>query len=122
MSPLAKRFFDTALEVAWDAEHDGFFYAFTPERVICNRDKYHWVHAESLATAALLGREGCEGKYWECYDQLWEYVWEHFVDHEHGAWFGLLAPDNHRYDDKKSPAGKTDYHNMGACYEVLNAL
>jgi len=22
-------------------------------------------------------------------------------------------------DDEKSPAGKTDYHTMGACYEVL---
>ena len=24
--------------------------------------------------------------------------------------------------DEKSPAGKTDYHTMGACYEVLAAL
>ncbi len=24
--------------------------------------------------------------------------------------------------DEKSPAGKTDYHTMGACYEVLNVL
>ena len=27
-----------------------------------------------------------------------------------------------KYGDEKSPAGKTDYHTMGACYEVLNAL
>ena len=24
-----------------------------------------------------------------------------------------------RYDDKKSPPSKTDYHPLGACYEIL---
>ena len=43
------------------------------------------------------------------------------VDHEHGAWFRILTRDNRKYDDLKSPAGKTDYHTMGACYEVLRA-
>jgi len=33
-----------------------------------------------------------------------------------------LTRDNRKYSDEKSPAGKTDYHTMGACYEVLNAL
>ena len=27
--------------------------------------------------------------------------------------------DNRKIDDEKSPAGKTDYHTMGACHEVL---
>ena len=25
-------------------------------------------------------------KYKVMYDELWEYCWAHFVDHEHGAW------------------------------------
>ena len=29
---------------------------------------------------------------------------------------------NDKYDNLKSPAGKTDYHTMGACYEVFNAI
>ena len=47
---------------------------------------------------------------------------EHFVDHQHGAWYRILTPDNRKLTDEKSPAGKTDYHTMGACYEVLNVV
>ena len=44
------------------------------------------------------------------------------MDHEHGAWYRILAPDNTKMTDEKSPAGKTDYHTMGACYDVLRGL
>ena len=39
---------------------------------------------------------------------------------EYGAWFRILDSKNKKYDNLKSPAGKVDYHTMGACYEVLN--
>lgn len=35
------------------------------------------------------------------------------VDHRYGAWYRLLDGDNRKYNDEKSPAGKTDYHTMG---------
>jgi mannose/cellobiose epimerase-like protein (N-acyl-D-glucosamine 2-epimerase family) len=54
------------------------------------------------------------------YERIWSYVWRHFVDHEHGAWFRILRCDNTKYSDDKSPAGKVDYHTLGACYEVLD--
>ena len=44
------------------------------------------------------------------------------IDHEHGAWYRILSPGNARLSDEKSPAGKTDYHTMGACYDVLRGL
>ena len=40
--------------------------------------------------------------------------WAHFVDHKYGAWYRILTCDNRKYSDEKSPAGKTDYHTMGA--------
>ena len=60
--------------------------------------------------------------YWGWYNRIWEYSWNHMVDHEYGAWFRILDSDNNKYDNLKSPVGKTDYHTMGACYEVLNSL
>ena len=60
--------------------------------------------------------------YWHWYDRIWGYAWQHFVDHDHGAWYRILAPDNRKLTDEKSPAGKVDYHTMGACYEVLRGL
>jgi mannose/cellobiose epimerase-like protein (N-acyl-D-glucosamine 2-epimerase family) len=126
--PRAQALFAAATEHAWDNPHGGLAYGFAPDPkhagkfVICDGDKYFWVQAESLAAAALLALRTGEGGYWDWYDRLWEYSWQHFVDHRHGAWYRLLTPDNRKVSDEKSPAGKTDYHTMGACYEVLTAL
>lgn len=120
--PTAKRLFDTALERAWDHEHGGICYGFAPDGSICDGDKYFWVQAESLAAAALLAARSDDERYWDWYDQIWGYSWAHMIDHEYGAWYRILDRQNQKYDDTKSPAGKTDYHTMGACYEVLNVL
>ena len=115
----ARELFDTALDKAWDAEHGGICYGFAPDGSICDGDKYFWVQAESFAAAALLTEATGEQVYHDWYQRIWTYSWQHMVDHEYGAWFRILTQDNQKYDDLKSPAGKTDYHTMGACYEVL---
>lgn len=126
--PRARELFAAGTEHAWDAEHGGLFYGFAPDEdhpggfVPCDRDKYFWVQAESLAAAALLGLRTDDESYWAWYDRLWAYAWRHFVDHRHGAWYRILTPDNRKISDEKSPAGKTDYHTMGACHDVLTAL
>lgn len=117
--PTARHLFDTAVARAWDHEHGGLVYGFAPDGSICDDDKYFWVQAESIAAAALLGARTGDNQYEDWYDRLWRYAWTHFVDHEYGAWYRILDRTNRKYSDEKSPAGKTDYHTMGACYEVL---
>ena len=130
LAPTARRLFDVALAHSWDAEFGGMYYGFAFEGLrdaasgharvegpawVCDDDKYFWVQAESIATAARLGD-------WAWYDKLWSHAWRHFVDHEYGAWYRILDRENRKYSDEKSPAGKTDYHTMGACYDVLHVL
>jgi mannose/cellobiose epimerase-like protein (N-acyl-D-glucosamine 2-epimerase family) len=122
LAPRAAELFDIAMERAWDQEHGGIYYGFGPENEICDADKYFWVQAESLATAAVLGRRTGKEMYWAWYDKIWAYSWKHFVDHEHGAWYRILGPANEKLTIQKSPAGKVDYHTMGACYEALKML
>ncbi|MEA3089712.1 MAG: hypothetical protein QOJ04_1054 [Caballeronia sp.] len=122
LAPRAIELFDAGFNRAWDDQHGGLYYGFGPDNSICDHDKYFWVQAETFATAALLGKRTGLERFWDCYDELWRYSWAHFVDHEYGAWFRILTCDNRKYGDEKSPAGKTDYHTMGACYEVLNAI
>jgi mannose/cellobiose epimerase-like protein (N-acyl-D-glucosamine 2-epimerase family) len=117
--PTAQHLFDTALARAWDPDHGGICYGFAPDGSICDGDKYFWVQAESLAAAALLHARTSDSKYDDWYINLWKYSWEHFIDHQHGAWYRILTQDNRKYSNEKSPAGKVDYHTMGACYEVL---
>ncbi|HEY4080350.1 MAG TPA: AGE family epimerase/isomerase [Burkholderiaceae bacterium] len=123
--PTARHFFDTAMQRGWDAEHGGLVYGFAPDQEgggVCDGDKYFWVQAESLAAAAWLAVRSGDAAYWQQYEQIWRYAWTHFVDHEHGAWYRILGPDNRKLTDEKSPAGKTDYHTLGACQDVLAAL
>lgn len=120
--PTARHLFDTAVARSWDAERGGLYYGFAPDGQICDDDKYFWVQAESLAAAALLAQRTGDAGYWDWYDRLWAYSWKHMVDHAHGAWYRILDADNRKYSDEKSPAGKTDYHTMGACHEVLNVV
>ncbi|TQV85924.1 AGE family epimerase/isomerase [Aliikangiella coralliicola] len=119
---VAISLFERSLDIAWDNDNSGVVYGFSPRLTVCDSDKYFWVQAEAIATAALLAIETGEEKYWAWYQKIWEYVWEYFIDHEHGAWYRILDKTNKKYDDLKSPAGKTDYHTMGACYEVLRLL
>jgi mannose/cellobiose epimerase-like protein (N-acyl-D-glucosamine 2-epimerase family) len=120
--PTAEKLFTTAIETAWDKTHSGICYGFAPDMSICDGDKYFWVQAESFAAAACLAERTGKQEYWAWYDKIWQYSWAHFVDHQHGAWYRILTQDNRQISDEKSPAGKTDYHTMGACYEVLNVL
>jgi len=135
--PTARHLFDVALEHSWDGKRGGMVYGFAFEGLrdaasgnarvegaayVCDDDKYFWVQAESLAAAALLAHRTGEPAYRDWYERLWAYSWLHMVDHTHGAWYRILDADNRKYDDEKSPAGKTDYHTMGACHEALNVL
>ena len=122
MLPRAQSLFEAAMRHGWDAELGGLVYGFDPEGALYDGDKYFWVQAESFAAAALLAVRTGESSYWDWYDRIWDYAWRHMVDHEHGAWFRILSRDNRKLGDEKSPAGKTDYHTMGACHDVLRAL
>ena len=118
----AQELFDDAIEMGWDEKSEGLVYGFAPNGDVCDNDKYFWVQAESLAAAAVLANRTGDDYYWEWYERIWEFSWKHMVDHEYGAWFRVLDSKNKKYDNLKSPAGKVDYHTMGACYEVLNTI
>jgi mannose/cellobiose epimerase-like protein (N-acyl-D-glucosamine 2-epimerase family) len=122
MLPTAEKLFKVAVERGWDAEHGGLAYSLAPDLTVCDPHKYFWVQAESAAAAALLARRTEDAGYWAWYERLWRYSWTHFVDHQHGAWFRILDRENRKLSDEKSPAGKVDYHTMGACYDILKVL
>jgi mannose/cellobiose epimerase-like protein (N-acyl-D-glucosamine 2-epimerase family) len=120
--PKAVQLYEAALARAADLEHGGLHYSFGPDGKLYDLDKYHWVHCETLAAAAGLAVRTGLKRYWQDYDRLWAYSWQHFIDHQYGCWFRVLSPDGKKHDDKKSPPGKTDYHPFGACYEILRIL
>ena len=120
--PRAEALFNAAVSRAWDSTNGGFFYGYAPDDSICDSDKYHWVQAETFAASALLATRTGQAGYWDWYMKTWDYCWRCFVDHEQGAWFRILDPANLNHTREKSPGGKVDYHDIGACFDTLRAL
>jgi len=115
----AEALFCAAMQHGWDPEHGGLVYGFAPDRSFCDSHKYFWVHAEALAAAWRLHRVTGKAHYLEDYQRIWQWSWQHLVDHHQGAWFRIRNRDGSAFDDLKSPPGKTDYHTLGACWDVL---
>ncbi len=122
LADQARHLFDSAVNIGWDHQHGGLIYGFDQNAQVYDANKYFWVQAESISAAAHLAVRFGDQRYWDWYDKIWDYAWTYFVDHEYGAWFRVLAPDNSQLSDEKSPAGKTDYHTMGACHDTLQVL
>lgn len=122
MLPRAKALYDAGMIPGWDTQYGGIYFGMAPDGTICDSDKYFWVQAEAIAAAVRLARRTGEQRYWDDYERIWVYCWEHFIDQTYGAWYRRLRRDNQKYDNEKSPPGKTDYHSMGACHDVLAAL
>lgn len=119
----ARSLFDIAFKTAWDSEFGGLIYGYDAQGNWCDDDKYFWVQAESFAAAALLYQTTGAAQYLSAYQQLWQYSWQHLVDHQYGAWYRLLNRQNQRYSNEKSSAGaKCDYHTLCACFDVLAAM
>ena len=120
--PRAKSLYDKAIETGWDKEHGGIVYGVAPDGSFCASEKYFWVQSESFAAAYRLYRATDDKKYLDDYKRIWRWSWQHMIDHTHGAWFRVRGQDGSKVDNKKSPYGKTDYHTMGACWDVLSVM
>jgi len=116
----AQQLFDAAIANGWDEQHGGLVYGFAPDGKFADSHKYFWVHAEAFAAAWRLYKVTGEEKYQQHYNELWQWSWTYLIDHEFGAWFRIRNRDGSAFDDLKSPPGKTDYHTLGAVWDVLD--
>lgn len=119
---VAKDLFDEAITHGWDQDNGGFNYTFDKDGKILDTDRYYWVFAEAMAASAVLALRTKNSYYWEIYEKVWDYVIKYFFDHENGGWYRILSKDKKPLSNKKSPPGKTDYHVIGACYEIVRSI
>lgn len=122
MLPHAKRLFNAAIEQGWDHDSGGMNYAVSPNGEIIDTDRYYWVLSETVAAAGLLANRTGDSTYTDWYSKSWTWSLENLVDQQYGGWYRVLDNKNQRYNDLKSPASKTDYHPVAACWEVLKRI
>ena len=114
--------YDMAMQTGWDKEFGGLVYGVAPQGEYCATEKYFWVQAEAFAAAWRLYSMTGQETYREDYNRIWRWSWDNLIDHHYGAWFRVRNRDGSAIDNKKSPLGKTDYHTLGACWDVLSVL
>jgi sulfoquinovose isomerase len=93
--------FDRAVEDGWDAAREGGF-VYTTDwsgRPVEPR-RFHWVAAEAVATAQVLGRVTGDKRYAELEREWWVWIRQHLVDVENGSW-------HHELDTENRPSGRT---------------
>ncbi len=118
----ARDLFALSIRHGWDRTHEGLVQNLGPDLQPCDVTRHHATVAEACCAAALLGRHTASGAYWDWYDRLWHFAWKHFVDTRHGGWWRALNGNNRKLSDDKSPAGKVDLANLGACLDILEAF
>ena len=118
----AKKLYDCALNYGWDKEYGGLVYGYGPDKNFADATKYFWVHAEALAAAWRLYTLTGEQRYYADYNDIWKWSWDHLIDHEYGAWYRVVSREGNKLEPHKSPAGKVDYHTMGACWDILDVM
>jgi mannose/cellobiose epimerase-like protein (N-acyl-D-glucosamine 2-epimerase family) len=123
--PKARYLFDVAVDKSWDEKHGGLAYSFGLDGAVCDWDKIFWVQCETIGTAAMLAVATGDDIYWEHYDRLWKYSWEHFVDHKHGSWHRRCSRENKPHfmeKTKRSLCVDPDYHILGGFDGALKMM
>jgi len=86
---------ELTLRAAWDESNDGFYYLMDIKSLPpleprwCH--KLAWVHLEALQTLLKAHLLSARPVFLEMFEKTHTYVWEHFPDQAHGAWFGELT-------------------------------
>jgi mannose/cellobiose epimerase-like protein (N-acyl-D-glucosamine 2-epimerase family) len=114
-------------------------------RIILDGNKYYWAAAEMLAAAGMLALRQASRQHDRTtappcdhrgvYRRAWAYALGHFVDPVHGGWFPMVNREGDRVDDHGAKLGfgpgdgmvkcypsKTDYHPLGACFELVRTM
>ncbi|MBD1843845.1 AGE family epimerase/isomerase [Cyanobacteria bacterium FACHB-63] len=117
------------LEFAWDQTYGGIYYFLDvkdyPTQQLEWDQKLWWVHVETLVALVmgyrLTGRAEC----WNWYEKVHDYSWNHFVDREHGEWFGYLNRRGEVLLNLKGGKWKGCFHvprSMYLCWQEFEKL
>jgi mannobiose 2-epimerase len=127
---VAKSMLDHALRNGWDKELGGFYdqgYYFKgdDEITIINDHKNWWSQAEGLNTLLLMADHypDDELRYFEKFRNLWSYINEYLIDHEHGGWYeGGLDKQPDLKTALKGHIWKGNYHQFRSLIHCMQSL
>lgn len=110
----AERLFDQAVTDGWERDgHPGFVYTTDWDGTPVVSERMHWVLAEAIGAAAVLGRHTGEARYGDWYRRLWDHAADFYVDPDDGSWL-------HQLDQTNRPANSV-WHGKPDLYHAFQA-
>ena len=117
------------LEYGWDPKYRGIFYFMDrkghPPQQLEWDQKLWWVHLEALVALLKAFRITGLDIYWQWFETVHTYTWDHFPDPEIGEWFGYLNRRGEPILDLKGGKWKGCFHVPRAlllCWKTLEEL
>jgi mannose/cellobiose epimerase-like protein (N-acyl-D-glucosamine 2-epimerase family) len=114
MPEASSELFRQSVELGWDRDKGGFFYALDWDDKPRLPQKLWWPCAEAIGAASFLCEHDPSAFHESWYRYVWGFADSHLIDHAHGGWYPELSED-------LQPAttlfkGKPDlYHALQAC-------
>ncbi|OHB51457.1 MAG: N-acylglucosamine 2-epimerase [Planctomycetes bacterium GWF2_42_9] len=82
------------LRYGWDEQYGGIFYFLDidgrPQQQLEWDQKLWWVHLETLVALLMAYESTGKDEYWQWFEKIHDYSWQHFADKQYGEWFGYL--------------------------------
>jgi N-acylglucosamine 2-epimerase len=104
----------TILKYGWDEKYGGIFYFLDidgrPVQQLEWDQKLWWVHLETLVALVMAYSSTGKEEYWQWFEKVHEYSWEHFADKEFGEWFGYLSRQGQVLFQSKGGKWKGCFH------------
>lgn len=98
MLKKALQILDWSLEWGWDKENGGILYFVNvdgdPADQYEHELKLWWPQNEATYACLLAFHLTGDKKYWDWYENIHNYSYKYFSDHEHGEWYKYLRRDN----------------------------
>jgi sulfoquinovose isomerase len=114
MPEAARELFRQSIELGWDRNKGGFFYALDWDDKPRLPLKLWWPCAEAIGAAAYLGEYSPSDFHEQWYRTLWGFAENNLIDHCHGGWRPELTED--LVPSATVFTGKPDlYHALQAC-------
>ena len=115
------------LEYGWDERYGGIFYfldvkGYPPQQLEWDQ-KLWWVHLETLIALLKAWRHTRQPVYWQWFEKVHQYTWQHFQDPLHGGeWYGYLNRQGEVLLNLKGGKWKGCFHVPRALWRCLAEL
>jgi cellobiose epimerase len=82
-----------------------------------------WQHAEAMVGFYAAYQISGQEHFTKAAVQVWDFIRQNFIDHQHGDWFKKLDPQARPYPhSQKVGAWECPYHHSRACFEMMERL